>query len=290
MKNTSVTIKIDKISFRLRESQNFDWLRNLGKVFCVFDQQDSGNISFGIEIDGNNKFVKYAGAKTLDFDGNPNDAITRLKKAVEVYDDLNHANLIRLENHFETSDGYAAIFDWFNGECLHSHWIYTPYEKYNHPDSPFFRYKNLPVDMRLKSLDKIFSFHEFVESKGYVAVDFYDGSILYDFERNETKICDIDFYRRKPTKNDLGENFWGSRRSKAPEENQLGAVIDEITNVFTMGSIAFGLLGGELDHSLNKWDANEKLYSVALRATEQERDKRFKSVAEFYSAWKEAIV
>lgn len=32
----------------------------------------------------------------------------------------------------------------------------------------------------------------YVESKGYVAVDFYDGSLLYNLNANETKICDID--------------------------------------------------------------------------------------------------
>lgn len=37
-----------------------------------------------------------------------------------------------------------------------------------------------------------------IEAKGYVAVDFYDGSILYDFNSNTTKICDIDLYQKKP--------------------------------------------------------------------------------------------
>jgi serine/threonine protein kinase, bacterial len=40
--------------------------------------------------------------------------------------------------------------------------------------------------------------------------------------------------------------LWGSSRFMSPEEFGLGAKIDERTNVFNMGAIAFGLLGGEL--------------------------------------------
>lgn len=89
-----------------------------------------------------------------------------------------------------------------------------------------------------------------------MAVDFYDGSILYDFVNDETKICDIDYYRRKPTVNDLGENFWGSSRFKSPEEFILDAPIDEVTNVFNMGATAFVLLGGASDRSFAKWETS----------------------------------
>ena len=59
-----ITIYIDNMSFELRKKQEFLWLKELGTVFCVFDQQDSGNISFGMQ-DGKEKyFVKYAGAQT----------------------------------------------------------------------------------------------------------------------------------------------------------------------------------------------------------------------------------
>lgn len=91
-----------------------------------------------------------------------------------------------------------------------------------------------------------------------VAVDFYDGSILYDFHNHQTKICDIDFYRQVPAINDIGEQFWGAARSKSPEEYTLGAPIDARTNVFTMGAIAFGLLGGEMDRSYEKWEAGDR--------------------------------
>lgn len=148
----------------------------------------------------------------------------------------------------------------------------------------FFRYKQLSVEKRLSSLDVIFSFHEYVELQGYVAVDFYDGSILYDFVNDETKICDIDYYRRKPTVNDLGENFWGSSRFKSPEEFSLDAPIDEVTNVFNMGATAFVLLGGASDRSFANGKPAE-LYEVALRAVGVVREQRYRNVAEYKLAW-----
>ncbi|RCW63933.1 protein kinase domain-containing protein [Saliterribacillus persicus] len=279
---------IDDISYRLKGEHSFEWIKNLGKVFCVFDEQDSGNISFGIEKDGIKKFVKYAGAKTIEFQGDPKDAIATLKKSIILYQELKHPHLIKLLDHFETEKGYVLIFEWFDGECLHSHWSFPPPQKYEHPDSPFFLFKNLPVESRLKSIKCILEFHKYVENKGYVAVDFYDGSILYDFKSNIAKICDIDLYKKKPFQNKMGR-LWGSSRFMSPEEFELGAVIDERTNVFNMGAMAFCLLGGELDHSFSKWDANEALYEVALKAVEKDRSKRYLSVSELCLAWNLAL-
>lgn len=289
MKNHLITITLNKVQFQLQEEQDFNWLRQLGAVFCVFDQQDSGNISFGIEKDGHRYFVKYAGAKPSEFSGNPEDAIKRLKNAVTVYQSLEHPHLIKLIDYFDTENGYALVFQWFEGECLHSHWSFGGAAKYTNPKSPFYRFKKLGLEKRLKALDTIFSFHTYVESKQHVAVDFYDGSILYNFEKGETKICDIDFYRKSPSINDIGEEFWGSTRLKSPEEYELGLPIDAITNVFNLGGIAFGLLGGEMDRSFAKWDASGELYEVAAKAVEEDRNKRYTTVKEFYDAWKFAL-
>ncbi|WP_429339192.1 serine/threonine protein kinase [Ornithinibacillus bavariensis] len=280
---------LNKVDFQLQEEHNFNWLKHIGNVFCVFDQQDSGNISFGVEQDGQKYFVKYAGAKPIDFTGNSEGTIERLKKALPVYQSLEHPHLIKLLDYFSTENGNAVVFQWFEGECLHSHWSFGGVAKYTNPKSPYYRFKNLEVEKRLKALDAIFSFHTYVESQKYVAVDFYDGSILYDFKNDETKICDIDFYRKSPSINDLGKDFWGSNRSKSPEEYELGSPIDSITNVFNLGAISFGLLGGEMDRSFSKWDANQSLYEVAIRAVEEDRNKRYSTVRDFYEDWKVAI-
>ncbi|MEK4236855.1 serine/threonine protein kinase [Paenibacillus sp. FSL H7-0714] len=282
------TYEIDAVTFQLQEPCDFAWLSKLGRVFKVFDQQDSGNLSFGVEKEGQKYFVKFAGAKPLTYDGNSSDAIDNLIKAIPLYNMLESETLISLVSHFEVGEGYAAVFEWFEGECLHSHWLFAGEAKLSHLESPFYRYKQLSIEKRLASLDVIFAFHEHVELQGYVAVDFYDGSILYNFANDETRICDIDFYRAKPTVNDLGENFWGSSRFKSPEEFILGAPIDEVTNVFNMGATAFVLLGGASDRSFAKWEASQAHYDIALRAVSLEREHRYQSVAEFKLAWDRA--
>ncbi|WP_347880706.1 serine/threonine protein kinase [Paenibacillus sp. F411] len=275
---------IDKVTFQLKEEIDIIWLQDLGYVFKVFDQQDSGNICFGVEKDGQKKFVKYAGARPVEYQGDPAEAVSRLKAAIPIYDELKHTSLIELLDHFSVDGGYVAIFKWFDGECLHPHWSYPPPAKYTDPGSPFYRYKHLTVEQRIQSLEAIFNFHMYVEEKGYVAIDFYDGSILYDFINNETKICDIDFYQKKPFFNNMGR-LWGSSRFMSPEEFELGAKIDSRTNVYNMGAIAFGLLGGELDRTYEKWEAGKELYFVACNAINADKNMRYPSVKDFYNAW-----
>lgn len=285
MTKNFINVQFDKVQFQLQEKHDFLWLKEFGEVFTVFDQQDSGNISFGLENGNERLFIKYAGAKPVNFSGDPETVIKRLKESVPVYKDLKHPNLISLVDHFATESGYALIFKWFPGENLYQHWNFGGIAKYTNPKSPYYRFRKLSIEKRLQALDVIYSFHEHVESKGYVAVDFYDGSILYDFENDEMKICDIDYYRKAPTYNDIGENFWGSTRFKSPEEYVLGAPIDSRTNVYTMGATAFNLIGGELDRSFSKWEANERLYKVACKAVDRERMNRYATVKEFFEAW-----
>ncbi|MHB0999294.1 MAG: serine/threonine protein kinase [Armatimonadota bacterium] len=287
MSTDFITFTLDQVVVRLRENYDFRFLKDIGEVFAVFDEQDSGNICFGVDNGHEKLFVKYAGARTIDFNGDPNDAVARLKKAVPLYDTLRHPSLIELQDDFPVNDGYAAVFTWFSGECLHSHWAFTPFEKYTHPDSPSCRHKHLSLDLRLDSMDTILAFHDHVALKGYVAIDFYDGSILYDFSHNITKICDIDFYNRQPYVNRMGR-LWGSTRFMSPEEFEQGALIDEVTNVFNMGAAAFVLLGGETDRSFEKWEAGEALYEVARKAINPDRNERYSSILAFRYAWNEA--
>ena len=82
--------------------------------------------------------------------------------------------------------------------------------------------------------------------------------------------------------------LWGSSRFMSPEEFELNAIIDERTNVFNMGAMAFSLLGGEKDRSFIKWEASKELYEVAYRAVNDNRAERYASVTEFYEAWLKA--
>jgi len=284
----AVEVSIDGIRFVLRREHDFTWLRELGRVFRVFDQQDSGNLSFGVQGRDRRFFVKYAGAETIHYGGRPEEAVSRLRHAAGVYEALRHPNLVNLLARIDTPGGFAAVFEWFDGEDLHPHRAFPAPLKYTHPDSPYFRFRRLPVARRLAAMDAILDFHCHVEASGYVAVDFYDGSIMYGFSTGETMICDIDLYQRKPYYNTMGR-MYGSSRFMSPEEFTLGAVIDGRTNVFNMGAAAFVLLGGAKDRPAAKWEAGKALFEVAARAVSTERSLRHASVAGLKEAWDQAM-
>ena len=71
-----------------------------------------------------------------------------------MYQDSENPNLIKLVNHFDVGNGYAGVFEWLEGECLHPHWSFPPPHKYTHPDSPYSRFRQLPIDRRLTALDE----------------------------------------------------------------------------------------------------------------------------------------
>ena len=74
----------------------------------------------------------------------------------------------------------------------------------------------------------------------------------------------------------------------SPEEFELGAALDEVTNVFTMGATAFALLGGEVDRSFEKWEGSGAVYEVARKAVSTDRSQRYPSLSAFRRAWREA--
>lgn len=260
------------LPYKLKAPYDLDFIEAYGKVFKIFDDQDSGNICFGTEKDGQKFFVKYAGAPTESYDGTPEDAIKRLKNALQIYRDLRHPNLIELMTAEEIAGGFAAVFQWADGDCMGR----------MYPASCR-RFRNLPLEARLKTFDDILDFLGFVHLSGYVALDFYDSSILYDFKNEKTTVCDIDLFRKKPCMNDMGR-MWGSSRFMSPEEFELGAEIDEITNVYTAGAFAFALFG-DGDRAYEKWTLSEALFRIAAKATADDRSARQQSIRQLREEW-----
>lgn len=271
--------RVDGVPVVLRRLHDFNWLAPFGRVFRVWDRQDSGNLSFGLEIEDQRVFIKYAGAETAEYAGHPADAVQRLREAANAYEALDHPALVRMLDHFETPDGYAILFEWAKGQSLH-----RGDDSGADPHPVRSRFRALPIERRLEAMETILDFHAHVEEKGYVAIDFYDGSMLYDFEAGRMTLCDIDLYRPVPYINEMGR-MWGSSRFMSAEEYELGAAIDSRTNVYTMGATAFYMLGGTRDRSPGLWEAGEELYRLALRAVSPERSHRQASVRELLDAW-----
>ncbi|WP_051251473.1 serine/threonine-protein kinase [Paenibacillus harenae] len=267
---------VDDVSFELKEDFDFDFLSEYGKVFTVFDKQDSGHLCFGVQNKNKKLFLKMAGAATLERNASIEEAIARLKSTVSIYEDLRYPNLIEMIDHKEIKGGYLTVFDWFDGECMGKQY-----------DS-FDKFIALPIEKKLNIYKEILLFHLHVSKLGYIAIDFYDGCIMYNFTTQQTMICDVEFYSKKPVMNTMGR-MWGSSRYMSPEEFQLGAQIDERSNVFQMGAAAFQLFGGGVERSFDNWQANAKLYSIALKAVSLEKGDRYQTMDEYFETWNNAI-
>ena len=295
-----IKIKIDDIEFKLREYQDFSWLNNYGKVFLVIDETGSGCISFGIEKDNKKYFFKIAGAKTVEAEISEDESIKLLKEAVVKYQDIKHDNLIKYVDSFNYKEFFVVIYEFAEGECLFDHWNFDRYKK-TKEITPLMKFKSLPIEKRLNVVEKLFSFFETFIDCGYVAVDFYDSSIMYDFENDEVTFCDIDLFRKLPTKNDLGKDYFGTKRLKAPEENELGAIIDELTSEFTLGAIIFDMFsninnideryekGMFIPNDIETFELSKEVYDMLIKATSYERINRYKSIREFHNEFINAV-
>lgn len=295
-------ISLDSVKFRLKEFQDFGWLKKYGRAFWCVDETGSGCIAIGMEDRGEKHFLKIAGVNTIEAQVGPEESVGFLKRGVPLYQDLRHPNLVRLVEAYPYENFYVAVFQWIQGECLFDHWNFDAYKKDRTLKSPKEKFRELPVEERLEAVEVLFSFLEHVNRKGYVAVDFYDGSIMYDFENHKMTLCDIDLFRKAPAVNDMGEGWYGTKRLKAPEEYVEGSIVDEQTNVFTLGALIFEFFGNFTDdqvrqrYQLNRfdpctysqWQLNETRYKAAGKAVSQDRSKRYKTIKEFWDEWASA--
>ena len=82
---------MDGIRFTLKKQYELGFLSKYGRMFCVFAENDSGNISFGFDDGQEKRFVKVAGLETAEFKGNPEDAVRSLERAIPLYSELRHS-------------------------------------------------------------------------------------------------------------------------------------------------------------------------------------------------------
>jgi serine/threonine-protein kinase len=258
-----------------------DFLRSTGQVFAVFDErtQDSGNISYGVLVGDMRFFVKTAGMpENSKAHLSHERRVALLRNAVSFRRHLDHHALPELLNVIEAPHGPMLVHEWVPGELLG-----VERSRRVDPASAFQRFRALPFSDLLTGLNVIFDFQRSAAELGWVAVDFYDGSMIYDFATQTLRLIDPDHYRDRPFTNEMGRMF-GSSRFMAPEEFKLGAIIDEATNVFTMGRvISVFLSDGTLEFT--PFCGGRPLYEVMIRACRPERKERFPSMKAFHAAW-----
>lgn len=258
------------------------YLSTVGHLFAVFNTQDSGNISYGVQINDTRYFVKTAGdpANPQPYLSHPQ-RVALLRNAVQLAQSVEHRALCRLYHVIESPQGPLLVYAWIDGEL-----IGTPSARRADPTSSYQRFRALPVAEILQALDLIFDLHAYLAARGWIAADFYDGCLLYDFNRQTLRMMDLDTYHQGPFINTMGRMF-GSSRFMAPEEFQLGAVIDQRTNVFTMGrTAALFLSDGTLERA--PFRGSNRLHAVIVQACQADREQRFATVQDFYNAWRQA--
>ena len=262
------------LSFSLQKPFDFSFLHCYGQPFQVFDQQDSGYMGFGLEHGGRRYFLKLAGALPCRSKVPPQQAITRLEQAAELYRNLAHPNLIPLLDARPVPQGFALLFPWVEGLCMGK----------QYPTREAFL--SLPLSVRQRIFEEILDFHHLAGRLGYLAVDFYDASILYDPKKGKTLICDIDEYQQEPYCNPVGR-MPGSTRFMAPEEFLTGEPIDQRTNVYRMGATAFALLGKNGSRQRRDWPLSSSRFQAARQATLEEPALRQSSLSEFLRQWQQ---
>lgn len=299
-----IEVKLGDTAFALHKPHDFSWLTRMGRVFRAFDQNDSGNISFGVDTGSEKLFVKAAGLETVESACTPGQAVANLRAAMQVYEDLRHPALIRLREHYPVEDLYVSVFEWAPGDCLYDHWNFDYYAAHPEATPPARLFRSLPAQKRLAACRQMFSFLEETARGGYAAVDFYDGSLMYDFAADRLTICDIDLFTKAPSVNTLGEGYYGSKRLKAPEEYRLGAAIDERTNVFTLGALLFHFFGDftpaerQRCYAENRftpcppsaWELGPAAYQAACRAVSPEPGERYPTIKDFAAAWERSLM
>ncbi|MFN0245341.1 MAG: serine/threonine protein kinase [Kofleriaceae bacterium] len=253
------------------------FLRSVGEVFAVFNErtQDSGNVSYGVRAGERRFFVKTAGRVDDPVPVLSHQArVELLRNAAEVARVL-HPSVPRLHRVIESTAGPMLVYDWFDGELLNARRADR-----DDPASAFQRFRALPVERIVTCLDTIFDLHVVLARAGWIAGDFYDGCLLYDFTSSELRIIDLDTYHRGPHANTMGRMF-GSTRFMAPEEFTLGATVDERTTVFNLGRAAFVFLG---EPGASRGSPTR--LAAAARGCEPTPERRFATVADLVAAWR----
>jgi serine/threonine-protein kinase len=259
-----------------------EYLRAAGSIFAIFDQQDSGNVSYGVESGGARYFVKTAGSPGLELPHlNLHQRWDLIRNAARIGEAYRHHALPQLHNVIESPHGPVLVYDWADGEL-----IGVDRDRRDDPASAFYRFRDLPAERIAAALDTVVDVHDLLGRAGEVAGDFYDGCLIYDFAAHRLSIIDLDNYRPGPLRNEMGRMF-GSSRFMAPEEFVKGAPIDQRTSVFTLGRTILIMLGdGTTDREHFRGPA--ALWAVAMRACQPLPEDRYGSLTELSAEWRAA--
>ncbi|WP_186315586.1 serine/threonine protein kinase [Catellatospora sichuanensis] len=251
------------------------WLDSLGTRFAAFELQGSGCVSYGVATLAGQRFVKTFRAR---HDGS-------LHRALAVHAAVAHEAIAAPLAAYRLRSGEAAlVYPWLDGGVLYPTDPRGAAVRTD-PDGAMARFRALPTDRVEAALDAVLDAHVAVAAAGFVAVDFYDGCLLYDFAASRMHVVDVDEYRPGPFTLEA-DRLPGSTRFMAPEEFRRGAVIDERTTVFTLGRTLRLLL--DAGDAESAWRGDDRQSAVITRATDPCPEHRHATVGELAVAWRAA--
>ncbi|CAA9220804.1 MAG: FIG00817204: hypothetical protein [uncultured Acidimicrobiales bacterium] len=257
------------------------FLPTVGRVVRQFgDRVDSRTTIVGVETASGRLVVKHA---------TDDESVGWLESAIRFHAAVSHPSVPPVLHHLRTPDGLATVQRWASGDVLVDKFDPTVPGR-DDPGSPYQRFLRLPVPEITDALRQLIHANVAATGAGFVAVDLYDGCLIYDFERHALSLIDLDLYRPGPFVLETDRQY-GSSAFMAPEEWQRGATIDERTTVFTLGRFAQVLLGCERDDAAERDDfrGSDSLFDISMRACASDPAKRYQSVAALFRAWSVAI-
>lgn len=257
------------------------FLPTVGRVLRRFGNRvDSRTTIVGIETEAGRFVVKHA---------SDDESVGWLESAIRFHTAVSHPSIPPIIHHLRTPDGLATVQRWAPGHVLVDKFDPAVADR-DDPGSDYQRFLSLPVPEVTDALRQLIHAHVAVTRSGFVAVDLYDGCLIYDFEEEKLSLIDLDMYRPGPFVLGIDRQY-GSSAFMAPEEWRRGATIDERTTVHTLGRMALVLLGCDRDGPADRADfrSSDSHFEIAMRACSRDRALRYQSVAELYRAWSAAI-
>ncbi len=258
-----------------------EFLPTVGRVVRRFgDRLDSRTTVVGMETDAGPVVVKHAA---------DDESVGWLESAVRFHAAVAHPSIPPVLHQVRTPEGLAVVETWAPGDVLVDPFDPAVPDR-SDPASPYRCFLARPVPEVADAVRQLIHAHVAVTGAGFVAVDLYDGCLVYDFDRGELALIDLDMYRPGPYVLDADRQY-GSGAFMAPEEWQRGATIDERTTVFTLGRFALVLLGCDRDGPPDRasFRGSDELFAIATRACATDPAERFPSVGELCRRWTTAI-
>jgi serine/threonine protein kinase len=244
------------------------------------DRTDSRSVVLGIETERGRYIVKHAADA---------EAIAWLESGLRFHSEVEHPAIPTVVHHLTTGDGFALVEEWGPGEILVDSYdpsVLPP----DHPFSAYRRFLGLPAPVIVRAIEQIIDAHVAVAEAGFVAVDLYDGCVLFDFGRQTVRLIDLDHYRPGPYVLDVDRQL-GSSSYMAPEEFTRGATIDERTTLYTLGRMALVYLGcaRKADARRGDFRGSARQFEIATACCCSDPRARLPTVRALHEAWTRAV-